>query len=304
MLVNQPDDELLAGAALARHQHGGVERRHPRREFQHVPHGRAADDEALALDVRRDALLDQVHLAFAANERPLPGRERLALPPRGDAQALHLRSEVGALVVEAQALQRALPAVGVAADQRAAPMALADALPLPEVDLAPERGARVAADVPDEAPAHRLLALAVVLEMLFGLVRVKPRQLGVEGAAVGVELEPVEIGLHDALEGVDGRSGADVLERIGPVELIAQVDGVVIAVGEPEAEQEAPGAVDSEGLHQLLAEQPHRRALRITTRWSCSRISPSSGRKSKTSSSVCTRSRFMVTSGVSATISS
>jgi hydroxymethylpyrimidine pyrophosphatase-like HAD family hydrolase len=47
LIVDQTDDELLAGAALAVDQHGGVERRDTCGEFQNIPHRLAASDEVL-----------------------------------------------------------------------------------------------------------------------------------------------------------------------------------------------------------------------------------------------------------------
>ena len=47
LIVDQADDELLAGAALAIDENGGVERRDTCREFQHILHRLAARDEVL-----------------------------------------------------------------------------------------------------------------------------------------------------------------------------------------------------------------------------------------------------------------
>ena len=46
LIVDHPDDELLAGAALAVHEDGRVERRDTRRKLQDLLHRRAAGDEA------------------------------------------------------------------------------------------------------------------------------------------------------------------------------------------------------------------------------------------------------------------
>ena len=40
---------------------------------------------------------------------------------------------------------------------------------------------------------------------------------------------------------------------------LAQVDGVVVAVGEAESEQQSPGRLEPERVDQLLAQQSHRR---------------------------------------------
>ena len=94
--------------------------------------------------------------------------------------------------------------------------------------------------------------------MLLGLVRVVPRELRVDTAVVAA-LEADRVRTHDALQRVQDRARAETLERVAPLEPLAEIDGIVVAVGVPEPHQQAPGDVAPEGVDQLLAQQPHRR---------------------------------------------
>ena len=64
---------------------------------------------------------------------------------------------------------------------------------------------------------------------------------------------------NDAFERVKHRAGPNALDRIGPVRSLAQVDRVVIAVGEPESNRHASGRLESQRVDQLLPQKSHRR---------------------------------------------
>ena len=74
LIVDQADDELLAGAAFAVHEHGGVERRDTGRQFQHILHRLAAGDEVLRRCMAVDALAQKVQLTFTPFQEPSPAR--------------------------------------------------------------------------------------------------------------------------------------------------------------------------------------------------------------------------------------
>ena len=77
LVVDQPNDELLAGAALAVDQDRRVQRRDTPRELEHLLHGGAAGDEMLRGGVTGDALAQQVELTLALGDVPLAAFEFL-----------------------------------------------------------------------------------------------------------------------------------------------------------------------------------------------------------------------------------
>ena len=94
LIVDQADDELFPGAALAVDQHRRVERRHACRELEHILHRGAARDEVLRGRVARDALAQQVQLALAFGDVPLAALEFLQTPVHGVPNALDLPSQI------------------------------------------------------------------------------------------------------------------------------------------------------------------------------------------------------------------
>ena len=96
------------------------------------------------------------------------------------------------------------------------------------------------------------------MQVLLGLVRVVPGHLLLEAPGLGVVLDAADLDTHDALERVQQGTGAEAVDRVGPVRAVAQVDGVVVAVGEPEPQQQPPRRLASERVDQLLPQQAHR----------------------------------------------
>ena len=96
-----------------------------------------------------------------------------------------------------------------------------------------------------------------MVHVLLCLVRVVPHQLALELSAALVEAPDLDP--HDALERVQHGAGAQAVGGRRPGRTLAQVHRVVVAVGEPEAQQQAPRHVDAERVDQLLAQQAHRR---------------------------------------------
>jgi hypothetical protein len=150
LIVDHPDDELLAGAALAVDEHRRVERRDPGRQLEHLLHRGAARHELPRRRVPRDSRAQQIELALAPLEQPLPA---IQLPQpllhRG-AQPLDLVPEVRRLEVGADAVDLGAPARRVAADGRAVLRTLAGAAHLAEVDFTSETGTGKTARVADE----------------------------------------------------------------------------------------------------------------------------------------------------------
>ena len=51
---------------------------------------------------------------------------------------------------------------------------------------------------------------------------------------------------------------AKAVQAIAPFGPIAQTDGIMVAIGKPKSQQEPSRGVRSEGVDQLLVQQPHR----------------------------------------------
>ena len=115
----------------------------------------------------------QVQLALAFGDVSLAALELLQTAVDDVAQVLDLPSEICALKVEAKRLQIS-PQLSASFPTTDALRALRQTLALAEVDLLSETGARVAARITDQRPAHRRVALAVVVHVLFGDVGVVP----------------------------------------------------------------------------------------------------------------------------------
>ena len=75
--MDQANDELLPGAALAVDEDCGVERRYSSSELEDVLHGLTASDEMFCRRLTVDALAKQVQLTLAAFQQAL---ESIQLP--------------------------------------------------------------------------------------------------------------------------------------------------------------------------------------------------------------------------------
>ena len=70
-------------------------------------------------------------------------------------------------------------------------------------------------------------------------------------------IEPVNLHANDAFQCLKHRSGANPIERIGPLRAFSQVHGIVVSIGEAESDRNPSGCVETQRVDQLLAEQPH-----------------------------------------------
>ena len=59
-------------------------------------------------------------------------------------------------------------------------------------------------------------------------------------------------------ERMEHRACTEAVDRAAPIRACAQIDGVVVAVGEAEPKQDAPRGLQSERVDELLAHQAHR----------------------------------------------
>ena len=125
----------------------------------------------------------------------------------------------------------------------------------------------------DPGAGKTTLALQFLLEgvrrgerVLYLTLSETPDELGDIARAHGWSLAGVSItevssdlAPDDALQRLEGDAGAKAVERCLPVRSIAQVHGVVIAVGKPEPEQEPPGRLGPDGVDEGLTQQAQRR---------------------------------------------
>ena len=82
-----------------------------------------------------------------------------------------------------------------------------DAFGLAQVDLPSETGAGIAAHIAGEGPAHWRSALAIVVHVLFGDVRVVQDHLLQEPAGRGIVFKRQDLGPDDAFEAVEHDAG-------------------------------------------------------------------------------------------------
>src|SRR5690606_34819253 len=256
LLVDEPDDERLARTALALHEDGRIERRELRGKFQRVAHRRALRNEPPLGRMSRRALAQRVQLAFAALEDALAPRQLLRPQAHGLLNAIDLFADAGALEIGPQRFDFVTTRGGLLARHHAVRGALSVTGVLAEIDLAAETGTGVAARVADERPADRLARRSVVMDVLLGLVRPVPGVVGLERTG-RIERDARNTGAHDALERVQRRAGVQSLDRVGPRRPIAQVDGIVVAVGIAEPQQQPARDIAAEAVDEFLAQQPH-----------------------------------------------
>ena len=88
---------------------------------------------------------------------------------------------------------------------------------------------------------------------------------------------------------MQNRARAEPLQRVAPLEPLAEIDRVVVAVGIPESHEQPPGDVATEGVDQLLAQQPHRRRAENHDALLVQSDDTEIGRKSRSSAN-CSRS--------------
>ena len=97
--MNHPNDEFLACPALAINEHGRVDGRHTRGQFQHLLHRHAPGDEVLRRGVARDSLAKHVQFPLTLFQGALPPSELLQSALDGRPQPLHLLAEILALKI-------------------------------------------------------------------------------------------------------------------------------------------------------------------------------------------------------------
>ena len=91
------------------------------------------------------------------------------------------------------------------------------------------------------------------MDVLFSNVRVVPNHFLVEASRRSVMLDFSNVGANDAFQGVQHGSRANSFDGIGPVRALAEIHRVVIPVGEPEPNRDAPGCLEAQRIDQLLS---------------------------------------------------
>ena len=96
------------------------------------------------------------------------------------------------------------------------------------------------------------------MDMLLRLVRVVPAHFLFEPSRLVVVLEPPDVCSHNAFQRVQHGARPKALHRTIPIGPCAQVDGVVIPVGETEPQQNAASCFQAESVDELLSHETHR----------------------------------------------
>ena len=247
LIVDHPHDEFLAGAALSVDQDRRVQRRDPRRELEHILHGRAAGDELLGRGVASDALAQQVQLALTFGHQPLAAVHVLQPPVHNVAKTLDFPPKTAALKIGAKGFQLDRPSSPRPSQRRctvAAPCARHSLFA--EVDFLSQARAGVAAGVTHERPADRRAAFAVVVHVLLGHVRVVPQHFLLKPAGVAscssaaISARTIPSSLCKTMP---ARSPS---RRIRPVRAVAQAHGVVVPVRIPKPQEQAPRRLEAQ----------------------------------------------------------
>ena len=96
--------------------------------------------------------------------------------------------------------------------------------------------------------------------MLLGDVRVVTFLVRFEATGLCIVFDGGEIDTYDALQRVHDCSCTKGLDGVDDSRgSVAQAHGVVIAIGESEAEHQATSRLDAECVDKLFSQQPHRR---------------------------------------------
>ena len=239
---------LLADAALAGDQHGGVDPGDPVRQLEHLLHRGAAGDQTGA---RRRHAVGPCQLQLVDPELALGVLQRL--------RGLRERGVEALLVVERQhAVHRVAPVVARPADHVAHRVAASAAAILDAVDLPPVRAAQVAAREAALGPAHGGVGPAEVEQVLLGLVRVVPHRLRERRARVAAD---DRFGHDQALELVDPAARDPPLVLVVPRKRRLHRLRRSPAVGVAELCEDAARAGHAERLDHRVAQEAKREGI-------------------------------------------
>jgi hypothetical protein len=98
------------------------------------------------------------------------------------------------------------------------------------------------------------------MKVLLRFVRLMPRDFRGEAPVRRIVFDLVDLRTDDALQGVQRCARTEPLDRIAPSEPVPQADGIVIAIGIAEPQQQPACAVGAERHDEFLAQQPERRS--------------------------------------------
>jgi hypothetical protein len=160
---------------------------------------------------------------------------------------------------------------------------LRETFALLKIDFLAKARADVPARVTDQRPAHRRGALAVVVKVLFSHVGVVPGDLLLEPVRFRVVVDLDDLRSDDSFQPVKDGACPYAVDRALPFGPVPQTDGIMVPVGVPEPNIRRLAVSGPSVSMSSLRNRPIAAALRMTTRCSCRRITPRSGRKSKSS---------------------
>ena len=204
------------------------------------------------------ALAQQVQLALTLGNVPLAAIEFLQTLVNSFADALDLLPQVRALKVEPKRLQSVAPARRIPSNDRTLGGALRQALVFAEVNLLAETSAHVPARIAGQRPAHRHVALAIVVHVLFGGVGIVPDHFFLESTGRGIVVDPGNLGPDNPFKPVKYGTGPEAFQRVCPFGSIAQAHRIVVPVRVPEPQHQASRRLQSQCVNELLAQETHR----------------------------------------------
>src|SRR5687768_1449944 len=181
-----------------------------------------------------DAVTQKVQLAFTPFQETFPLVQLLESLAHSLVQTLDLMADRGGLKICANRVELSAPTLCVASDGDALLVALSHARRLAKIDLLAEARADETARVPHQGPADRCGSLPVMMDVLFGHVRVVPHHFLLEASRRSVMLDRADVCANNAFEGLKHGSRPNAFYGIGPVGALAEVHRVVVPVGEPE----------------------------------------------------------------------
>jgi hypothetical protein len=255
--VDETNDELFSCATLSVDQDRRIQWSHTARELEDLLHRCTPCDEMLGGRVARNALAKQVQLALTFSNVPLAALEFLHTLVNSFSDSFDLLPKVRALKVDPKRLQSVAPTRSIFSNDRTLQSALRPALALAEVNLLSENGAHVPARIAGQRPAHRHVALAIVVYVLFGRVGIVPEHFLLESTGSGVMFDLGDFGPDNAFKPVKYCTYPEAFQWGCPFRSIAQAHRIVIPVCVPEPQHEASRGLKSQRVNEFLPQKTH-----------------------------------------------
>jgi hypothetical protein len=86
-----------------------------------------------------------------------------------------------------------------------------------------------------------------------------PEHFFLEASRRGVVIYAANLRTNDAFQGLKHRTRPKAIHGVRPRRPFAQVHGIVVSIGKPEANRQPPGCLEAQRIDQLFAKESHRR---------------------------------------------